>query len=613
MRPALVTTALLVLAGSSPTRAADPQDALARFKEATGGARWDAVATAHTVSSVEASGLRGRAESWDDVRRGRYVTRYTLGPMKGAEGFDGSTPWTQDTSGQVRIEEGGESREAAADEAYRRSLAYWYPQRWPATVEAAGERSEGSRRFSVVRLTPRGGRPFEMWLDVATGLLDRTVERAAIETRTVLLSDYRTVNGLRVPHAWRSTNGETKYDQRSTLETIAFDESLEDARFQPPAPPPPDFAIAGGREATTVPFELLNNHIYVNVRIDGKGPYLVLCDTGGANIVTPELAKELGLKTEGALQGRGVGEKSEDVALAKVATLGLGDATVRDQLFLVLPLGSFRDVEGVPGRGLIGYEIFKRFVVTIDYERRRLTLTQPAAFTGRPGGHVVPFRFNSHIPQVEGTLDGIAGAFDLDTGARDSLSLLGPFVEKNGLKSRYAPRFEGVTGWGVGGPSRSLVTRAKLLTLGGVRVERPVTELSLQSKGAFTDPYVAGNVGGGTLKRFTVTFDYAKQQVTFEPNASFAKPDVFDRAGLWMNLSGGRFAVLDVMAGGPAAEAGLAVGDAITAVDGRAVRDLSLPAVRERFRTDPPGTKVRLTVEAKGRRRELTLVLRDLV
>lgn len=52
-----------------------------------------------------------------------------------------------------------------------------------------------------------------------------------------------------------------------------------------------------------VPFELLNNHIYVKVRIDGKGPYLLLCDTGGANIVTPDLAAELGLKPEGALQG----------------------------------------------------------------------------------------------------------------------------------------------------------------------------------------------------------------------------------------------------------------------------------------------------------------------
>lgn len=206
--------------------------------------------------------------------------------------------------------------------------------------------------------------------------------------------------------------------------------------------------------------------------------------------------------------------------------------------------------------------------MTIDNEGRRLTLTAPGAFTTSPGAVAVPFKFNSHVPQVEGTLDGIAGAFDLDTGARDSLTLLVPFVEKNGLKARYAPRVEGVKGWGVGGPSRGLVTRAKVLTLGGVRVEKPVTELSLQAKGSFVDPYVAGNVGGGVLKRFTVTFDYARQVVTFEPNGN---------------------------------------------ADGRAASALTLPAVRERFKTDPPGTKVRLTVRTKGATREVTLVLRDLV
>jgi Aspartyl protease/PDZ domain len=613
MRPILVSSALAVLAAASPARPADPQAALARFKEVTGGARWDAVTSVHATLAVAASGMHGRTETWDDVVRPRYLTRYQLGPLRGAEGFDGRRVWTQDTSGQVRVEEGGESREASADEAYRRSLAYWYPQRWQAKVEDGGEKVEGAHRFAVVRVTPKGGRPFDMWFDVATGLLDRTVEKAAIETRTVLFSDYRAVNGLEVPHASRSTNGDEKYDQRFTLEHVAFGEPMEAARFEPPPPPPPDFAIAGGKAATTVPFELLNNHIYLKVRLNGKGPYLLLCDTGGANIVMPELAKELGLKPEGALQGRGVGEKSEDTGLVKVASVAVGDATLRDQLFLVLPLGNWQEVEGVAGLGLIGYEVFKRFVATIDYERRRLTLGLHGAYPSRPDAIAVPFKFNNHIPQVEGTLDGIPGAFDLDTGARDSLSLLVPFVEKNDLKARYAPRFQGVTGWGVGGPSRGLVTRAKLLTLGGVRVERPVTELSVQSKGAFTDRYVAGNVGGGTLKRFTVTFDYAKQVVTFEPNASFARPDTFDRAGLWMNLVRDRFQVMDVIAGGPAAEAGLRVGDAIAAIDGRAVSELTLPGVRERFKTDPPGTKVRLTVQSKGATRELTLVLRDLV
>ena len=612
----MLTALVLALATAGATTDAaagpDPRAVLARVKEATGGAAWDRITSTHSTVVVETGGLKGTAEGFEDVLTGRSFNHYKLGPMTGAGGFDGKTVWSQDSSKQVRIEEGGEAREAAANDAYRSALGYFYPERWAARLEYQGEKTEDGRTFLVVRATPEGGRPFDMWIDAKTSLIDRTVEKASIETRTVFFSDYREVEGVRVPFAQRSTNGEERYDQHVTVRSIEFNVPLDVARFAPPAPPPPDFAIAGA-SSTTIPFELLNNHIYVQVRINGKGPFRVLCDTGGANIVTPELAKELGLATEGALQGRGVGEKSEDVALAKVDTLQIGGATLRNQVFAVFPLASFSKVEGVASGGLVGYEIFKRFVVTVDYEGSRLTLTLPEAFHYEGPGTVVPFKFNEHIPQVEGEIDGVAGKFDIDTGSRASLDLLGPFVEKHGLKAKYAPRLEGVTGWGVGGPARAAVGRARVLKLGDVTVPAPVTELTLQQKGAFTDPYVAGNVGAGVLKRFNIVFDYGRQRMIFEKNAGFGKADAFDRAGMWMNESEDGFEVMDVFAGSPAAEAGIEVGDTIVAVDGRPVASVTLPALRQRFRTDPPGTKVTLRVRGGGTDREVALTLRDLV
>jgi hypothetical protein len=46
--------------------------------------------------------------------------------------------------------------------------------------------------------------------------------------------------------------------------------------------------------------------------------------------------------------------------------------------------------------------------------------------------------------------------------------------------------------------------RARALRLGPVEVRDVITEISRQTKGAFTDPYVAGNVGAGVLKRFNL-------------------------------------------------------------------------------------------------------------
>ncbi|MGO9210718.1 MAG: aspartyl protease family protein [Terriglobales bacterium] len=614
MRNRLIAGLFLGLLTCLPAAAAPQcaQEILVKAKQAAGGDSWDAIHSTYNKGKLTTSGLAGQAESWEDNLTGRYLEKYQLGPTSGADGFDGKLVWSQDSSGEPRAEGAENARQGAVDEAYRTAMAYWFPQRWPAQIECSGRKEEQGKTLHVLRITPQGGRPFDLWIDAATYLIDHTVEKTDIETRTTYLSDYRTVNGVKVPFAVRSTNGDTQYDQFVALEKVEFDAPLQEAQFRMPQPPPPDFAIAGGKSSTTVPFELFNNHIYVEVKLNGKGPFRVLCDTGGANIVTPTLARELDLKSEGALQGRGVGEKSEDVGLVKIQSLGVGEATLANQVFAVYPMEAFSAVEGTPINGLIGYEVFKRFVARVDYEHHLITLTVPSAFAYKGDGTAVPFQFNAHIPQVEGEIDGIPGKFDIDTGSRASLTVLGPFAEKHDLAAHYGAKLEAVTGWGVGGAARGLVTRAKVLRLGKVEVHDPVTELSLQKKGAFVNPYVAGNVGAGVLKRFNITFDYPHQQLIFEPNANYDQPDVYDRSGMWLNQSGETLVVMDVVAGGPAAAAGLKTGDKILAIAGRPVSQLSLPAVRQEFKSEP-GTKLRLSIQSGEQKRDVELVLKNLV
>jgi hypothetical protein len=616
MRVAAVSClAVLALGGlAAAPPAPDAAAILARAKEATGGKAWDAVASRRVRATLHTGGLDGTAESIDDVRTGSYADRFDLGPAKGAEGFDGKTAWAADASGQARAEEASEARAAAVDEAYRRALAFWYPERWPARIEALSPRVEGSRHFDLLRITPRGGRPFEIWVDAATGLFDRVVDTGGTKVLTTFLTDYRQVEGVKMPWKERTSTGEERYDVHIAIESVRLNQPVEAALFSLPAPPPADFTVAGGATAVAVPFELINNHLYVEVKLDGKGPFRVLLDTGGANVVTPEMAHALGVQPQGAVQGGGVGEKSADVGFVKLGAVELGGITLRDQLFAVFDLGSLSSVEGMPQNGLVGYEIFKRFVVRVDYEHRRLTLTLPAAFAHRGGGVVVPFKFHDQVPQVEGAIDGIAGAFDIDTGSRATLDLFGPFVEAHGLRARYAPTIQGVSGWGVGGPARGQLARAGSLRLGGLEISRPVVELTLQTKGAYSDKYVAGNVGGGLLRRFNVTFDYSRQQLIFEPYPGGDAAASFDRAGAWINLAAGdAFEVIDAYAGGPAAAAGLRQGDRIVEVDGRGPAALSLPALREHLRDAPPGTRVHLLVDRGGKRREIVVVLRDLV
>ena len=136
--------------------------------------------------------------------------------------------------------------------------------------------------------------------------------------------------------------------------------------------------------------------------------------------------------------------------------------------------------------------------------------------------------------------------------------------------------------------------------------------LSEAKGGSISDPNYEGNVGSALLKRFVVTFDYA-HQVMYLRRIQPTPPDVgtFDRSGLWINAKNGGYEVTDVAKGSAGAEAGVAVGDVITAIDGAPAVDEQLYAARRRLRDEPAGTKVVLTVKRGGETRAVTLTLRD--
>lgn len=605
---------LLFLVLTPVTAAPDPRaaDVLARSKAAMGGTAWDGVRFVRTKMHIETSGLKGPGTSFEDARTGAYVETYDLGSFKGASGFDGTTVWEQDSSGQVAIQGADDPRQAAINEAYRRSHAFWYADRAPATIEYAGESPDGQRRLHVVRITPKGGRAFDLWIDAKTLFIDRIAERDARELRTTFFSDYRGVEGKQIPFASRQTNGETKYDTVVKIESVTFEADAPHTAFAPPAPPKRDFGFANSARSTTIPFKFVNNHIYLEVRLNGRSSEF-LFDTGGLNVITPTVAHEMGLKAQGAVQTTGSGEKSADAGFTTVDRMEVGGAWLEKQTFIVIALEAFKEVEGKPITGIIGYEVFKRFVVVLDYENSRVVLLEPDGFAYRGPGVRVPMDLNERTPEVAGEIDGIPGKFALDTGSRSTIDLMAPFVAKHNLIQRYNAKYQGVTGWGVGGPARSWIVRGQRLSLGGAVVEAPIVELSQASKGSFSDTYVAGNVGAGVLKQFNIVWNYPRHEIFFEKNKNHGQPDVFDRAGFWVNLGDGAFDVVDVIAGAPADAAGLKPGDRIVGVNGKkAASELSLPDFRL-LKKAPAGTNLVLEVLRGGQRLQINVTLKDLV
>jgi hypothetical protein len=242
-----------------------------------------------------------------------------------------------------------------------------------------------------------------------------------------------------------------------------------------------------------------------------------------------------------------------------------------------------------------------------------LTFTRPDKFNYRGSGVIVHFDRPRQIPVVDAELDGVRGKFGIDTGARSSLLAYAPFVDQNHLEEKYDAKLEGVTGWGIGGPVRSLLARAKELRIGEVVVHDLVIRLSTQKTGLTTSSAMAGLIGPDVLSQFDLTVDYSRNRLIFEKNKRYGRRDSYDRAGMWMGQDGEHFTVVDVIAGGPADEAGIKRGESILAIDGVSTDKLILPEVRDKIRRDPVGKRITLLLESNGKRQTAVVTLRDLV
>jgi hypothetical protein len=126
----------------------------------------------------------------------------------------------------------------------------------------------------------------------------------------------------------------------------------------------------------TVPFELIKTqHMVVNVKINGKGPYRLIFDTGAPDsLVSNRIAREAKLTPAKNFQPTLpiFGARGQ----FRMKTLELGELKAEDLSTMVLDHPTVAALSGVVGpiEGILGFTFFARYRMTIDYERKQMTL-----------------------------------------------------------------------------------------------------------------------------------------------------------------------------------------------------------------------------------------------
>jgi membrane-associated protease RseP (regulator of RpoE activity) len=178
------------------------------------------------------------------------------------------------------------------------------------------------------------------------------------------------------------------------------------------------------------------------------------------------------------------------------------------------------------------------------------------------------------------------GDFVLDTGSTSTLWASKSFVAAHNLLATTSRQSVARFGAGLGGESRVVHARARIVRLGSFRLDAPVVRLSQEKEGFYATTPHAGTLGGEILRRFRVVLDYQRGRMMLEPGAHFAEPYAGDTSGLDLVADGRRlstFKIVQVAPDTPGAEAGLRAGDTIESIDGRLAARLSLDLITRMF------------------------------
>jgi hypothetical protein len=307
-------------------------------------------------------------------------------------------------------------------------------------------------------------------------------------------------------------------------------------------PSAPDVRFASGKSALRIPFRLHNNLIYLQVSVNNSKPLWFILDTGASYIVDTRQARALGLQLGPPGLTGGVGEGKVEVSTTGDITFRLPGVTLSGQTVAVLLMESVEECTNritadsrgaiVPKPksageserqvidGVLGHQLFTRFVVEIDYARQYINLYEPRGYKYSGGGEIIPLEIaDRHIfVRSQITLPGRAplmGRFMIDTGAATALVLNSPFIKTNNLIPVTQPAIP-FTGCGIGGDTRMLISTVGGLRLGSLNIVNPVTMFSQSVNGVLASSDFDGLIGSGILRHYKLVFDYSRRRMILE-------------------------------------------------------------------------------------------------
>lgn len=371
------------------------------------------------------------------------------------------------------------------------------------------------------------------------------------------------------------------------------------------------FSMPEGSKRVEIEFEEFNNLIVIPITINRFLTLKFILDTGVetailteklyADIMDADYIREL------TIAGPGINDSVEVYVANKMTFYLPGGLIGKNMNMLVLKEDYLRLSENMGDEvyGIIGYDIFSRFVVEIKYDAKKIVLHNPATYKPKKRFKEIPINIRNSKPFLN---TAIAQKSDtnfvdimVDTGASHAALLdFGEDFDETIPGERIITRL----GTGIGGEIPGYLGRLDNLTIGEFSFQEVL--FSAPFEGVYNKSIKRGSkygtIGGELLHRFNVIIDYKNSKMYLEKSSRFSDPFEYDMSGLTLNATGEELDTLRVISlkeNSPADEIGIEVGDVITSINHRNLKNAKLSEINSLLRRRV-GMRIRCKVLRDG-------------
>jgi len=394
-----------------------------------------------------------------------------------------------------------------------------------------------------------------------------------------------------------------------------------------------------------IKFQLINNLIVFPVEVNGVELSFLL-DTGvSKTIIFNSLQGIDTLRVNDTekifLRGLGDGQPIEAIKSRK-NLFKIGDAiNVNQTLYVIFDTSmDFAPRLGVPIHGIIGYDLFKDFVVELNYASKYIKLFDTSKYQEKlcKSCQKMDLEFYNSKPYLTAELEvndkRTPIKLLIDSGGSDALWLFEDQEKQIGPKENNY--FEDFLGSGLSGSiygKRSKISRLylKSFVFEDVNVAYP-DSASIHYARKFVDRN--GSISSELLKRFNLRFDYGRGSLILRKNGNFKNPFSYNKSGITIEYGDVRlvkerernkyedsdttenipiivvttfkysfkpaFTIVQLRRNSPAHKAGLQLGDVILTINNHQSYEFTLQEMLEHF-YGKNGKKIKLRIDRDGR------------